>query len=71
MLSPLINFPARQDACALQNMDPQPVKAMSFYMCIMGFYRTMFVPSDMYWTYKFRTQVAATSNDERWGLGTG
>ena len=64
MLSSLINFPVRQDASALQNMDPQPVKGMSFYMCMMGFYRTMFVPSDMSWTYKFRAQAEVVPKDE-------
>ena len=64
MLSSLINFPVRQDASALQNMDPQPVKGMSFYMCMMGFYRTMFIPSDMSWTYKFHAQAEVIPNDE-------
>ena len=45
MLSSLINFPARQDACALKNMDPRPVKAMDFYRICMKV--------DYYWCRTF------------------
>lgn len=35
MLSSLINFPARQDKAALQNMDSKPVKIMDFYRSML------------------------------------
>ena len=65
MLSSLINFSARQDNSALQNMDPQPVKAMSFYMCmLLGFYRTKDVPNISYWDFREQTRKYLTAETE-------
>ena len=56
MLSSLINFPARQDASALQNMGPQPVKAMEFYQWMLA--------DDCGWNSKFHTQTKDGSESD-------
>ena len=57
MLSSLINFSARQDDSALQNIDPHPVKGMVFYLYMLGFYKTLCLSSDMRWNFIFLSET--------------
>ena len=63
MVTSLSNFSTRQDETALQNMDPWPVKGMRFYIFILGFLKTCFVPRELHWNFKFRK--SAGKRDEK------
>ena len=61
MVSSLINFSARQDNSALQNMDTQPVKAVWFYNTVLRKF-------DFYWCRVFsdsNEEIAKGNGDER------